>query len=141
MFIDTIVIADIAAQARRLLAALAALAVLALPVQAQDLHIARISDDAFAGARGVITVNQVAGSHNAQINAVVIAAGPVVLGSDALLVAQRPGAAARGAGTASRSVADISGNAFRSASGIVQINQIAGGGNVVHNAFSLRVTP
>ena len=141
MFIDTIVIADIAAQARRLLAALAALAVLALPVQAQDLHIARISDDAFAGARGVRTVNQVAGSPTAQINAVVIAAGPVVLGSDALLVAQRPGAAARGAGTASRSVADISGNAFRSASGIVQINQIAGGGNVVHNAFSLRVTP
>jgi hypothetical protein len=138
MLINIIVIADIAAQARRLLAALA---VLALPVQAQDLHIARISDDAFAGARGVITVNQVAGSHNAQINAVVIAAGPVVLGSDALLVAQRPGASARGAGTASRSVADISGNAFRSASGIVQINQIAGGGNVVHNAFSLRVIP
>jgi hypothetical protein len=138
MLINIIVIADIAAQARRLLAALA---VLALPVQAQDLHIARISDDAFAGARGVITVNQVAGSHNAQINAVVIAAGPVVLGSDALLVAQRPGASARGAGTASRSVADISGNAFRSASGIVQINQIAGGGNVVHNAFSLSVIP
>jgi hypothetical protein len=138
MLINIIVIADIAAQARRLLAALA---VLALPVQAQDLHIARISDDAFAGARGVITVNQVAGSHNAQINAVVIAAGPVVLGSDALLVAQRPGASARGAGTASRSVSDISGNAFRSASGIVQINQIAGGGNVVHNAFSLRVIP
>ena len=138
MLINIIVIADIAAQARRLLAALA---VLALPVQAQDLHIARISDDAFAGARGVITVNQVAGSHNAQINAVVNAAGPVVLGSDALLVAQRPGASARGAGTASRSVADISGNAFRSASGIVQINQIAGGGNVVHNAFSLRVIP
>ena len=138
MLINIIVIADIAAQARRLLAALA---VLALPVQAQDLHIARISDDAFAGARGVITVNQVAGSHNAQINAVVIAAGPVVLGSDALLVAQRPGASARGAGTASRSVSDISGNAFRSASGIVQINQIAGGGNVVHNAFSLSVIP
>jgi len=138
MFIDNIVIADIALQARR---AVAALAVLALPVQAQDLNIARITDDAFAGARGVIAVNQASGSHNAQINAVVIAAGPVVLGSDALLIAQRPGAPARSAGTASRSVAEISGGAFRSASGIVQINQIAGGGNVVHNAFSLRVIP
>jgi hypothetical protein len=138
MFIDNIVIADIALQARR---AVAALAVLALPVQAQDLNIARITDDAFAGARGVIAVNQASGSHNAQINAVAISAGPVVLGSDALLIAQRPGAPARSAGTASRSVAEISGGAFRSASGIVQINQIAGGGNVVHNAFSLRVIP
>jgi len=138
MFIDNIVIADIVLQARRVVAALA---VLALPVQAQDLNIARITDDAFAGARGVIAVNQASGSHNAQINAVVIAAGPVVLGSDALLIAQRPGAPARSAGTASRSVAEISGGAFRSASGIVQINQIAGGGNVVHNAFSLRVIP
>ena len=135
MFIDNIVIADIARQV------VAALAVLALPVQAQDLNIARITDDAFVGARGVIAVNQASGSHNAQINAVVISAGPVVLGSDALLVAQRPGAPARSAGTASRSVAEISGGAFRSASGIVQINQIAGGGNVVHNAFSLRVIP
>jgi hypothetical protein len=138
MFIDNIVIANIALQARR---AVAALAVLALPVQAQDLNIARITDDAFAGARGVIAVNQASGSHNAQINAVAISAGPVVLGSDALLIAQRPGAPARSAGTASRSVAEISGGAFRSASGIVQINQIAGGGNVVHNAFSLRVIP
>jgi hypothetical protein len=138
MFIDNIVIANIALQARR---AVAALAVLALPVQAQDLNIARITDDAFAGARGVIAVNQASGSHNAQINAVVISAGPIVLGSDALLIAQRPGAPARSAGTASRSVAEISGGAFRSASGIVQINQIAGGGNVVHNAFSLRVIP
>ena len=138
MFIVNIVIADIGFRARGLIAALA---VMALPVQAQDLNIARITDDAFAGARGVIAVNQASGSHNAQINAVVIAAGPVVLRSDALLIAQRPGASVRSAGSASRSVAEISGGAFRSASGIVQINQIAGGGNVVHNAFSLRVSP
>lgn len=138
MFIENIVIADIAFQARRLMAALA---VLALPAQAQDLNIARITDDAFAGARGVIAVNQAAGSHNAQANAVVIAVGPAALSSDALLVAQRPGASARNPGTATRNVAELSGGAFRSASGIVQINQIAGGGNVVHNAFSLRVIP
>jgi hypothetical protein len=138
MFIENIVIADIGFRARGLIATLA---VMALPVQAQDMNIARITDDAFASARGVITVNQASGSHNAQINAVVISAGPVVLGSDALLIAQRPGASVRGAGSASRSVAEISGGAFRSASGIVQINQIAGGGNVVHNAFSLRVSP
>jgi hypothetical protein len=138
MFIENIVIADIARRACRLLPALA---VLAFPAHAQDLNIARISDDAFAGARGVIAVNQSAGSHNAQSNSVAIAVGPSALGSDALLNVQRPGASARVAGPVSRNVAELSGGAFRSASGIVQINQIAGGGNVVHNAVSLRVLP
>lgn len=138
MFIENIVIADIALQARRLVAALA---LLASPLQAQDLNIARISDDAFAGARGVIAVNQSAGSQNAQSNSVAIAVGPSALGSDALLNVQRPGATVRAAGPVSRNVAELSGGAFRSASGIVQINQIAGGGNVVHNAVSLRVLP
>lgn len=138
MFIENIVIADIDWRPSRLLAVLA---VLALPVHGQDLNIARITDDAFAGARGVIAVNQSAGSHNAQSNSVAIAVGPSALGSDALLNVQRPGAPTRGAGPASRNVAELSGGAFRSASGIVQINQIAGGGNVVHNAVSVRVLP
>jgi|GEM_PF-2773010 len=138
MFIENIVIADIAWRPLRLLAALA---VLASPAQAQDLNISRITDDAFAGARGVIAVNQSAGSHNAQSNAVAIAVGPSALGSDALLNVQRPGVPIRGAGSTSRNVAELSGGAFRSASGIVQINQIAGSGNVVHNAVSVRVLP
>ena len=138
MFIENFVIADILSRARWLPVALG---LLAMPAQGQDLNIARISDDAFAGARGVIAVNQSAGSHNAQSNSVAIAVGPAAVQSDAVLVAQRPGASLRASNSASRNVAELSGGAFRSASGIVQINQIAGGGNVVHNAVSVRVLP
>jgi hypothetical protein len=101
---------------------------------------ALIAGNAFAGAAGMLSVNQASGSANAQAN--VIAIG---LGADADALAESV-LSSTASGIAPASVfrgtvreAAISDSAFRGARGLVQVNQSAGSGNRTANHFALQV--
>jgi len=84
---------------------------------------ALISGDAFGQVSGVIGINEVAGSGNAQANAVAIGGnGPVIS------ITQRASAAGEGKGSAA-----IRGRAFAGAAGVIGINQSSGVGNAQVN--------
>ena len=99
-----------------------------------------IAGSAFAGAAGMLSVNQASGGANAQAN--VIAIG---LGADADVIAESvlsstaSGVAPASAARASVREAAISDSAFRGARGLVQVNQSAGSGNRTANHFALQV--
>ena len=108
---------------------------------------ARIDGNAFAGSTGLLSVNQVAGSGNAQLNvfalgnagAAIAASGPAGL-DDAALAAVAGGNPTEGAeaphGLRQVEIAD---GAFRGSQGVVQVNQTAGVGNVSANAIVLQL--
>jgi hypothetical protein len=94
-------------------------------------NIATLRDKTFAGATGVLEVNETAGSGNAQANVTVLTRGS---GKTTTSITQH----ASGAGVA-KSTATISDAAFSGASGMLQINQSAGFGNAQVNAADLRI--
>ena len=108
---------------------------------------ARIDGNAFAGSTGLLSVNQVAGSGNAQLNvfalgnagAAIAASGPAGL-DDAALAAVAGGNPTEGAeaphGLRQVEIAD---GAFHGSQGVVQVNQTAGVGNVSANAIVLQL--
>lgn len=101
-----------------------------------------IEPGAFAGADGLVSVNQASGTANAQENVAVVGAGSgAVVASDSTLAATTAGAAPAGAGAGRRGVqsAVTSDTAFAGASGLVQVNQSAGSGNITANHFALRI--
>lgn len=105
---------------------------------------ARIDGGAFAGASGIISVNQASGNGNAQANLVALAAGGIAevsldqLGS----VNAKPQAETAPPEDDSHvRSAVISDSAFAGASGIVQVNQTAGAGNNTANVFALSTAP
>lgn len=104
-----------------------------------------IGGSAFSNSTGVITVNQASGIGNAQANQVGFASGGIAEISGAVLsgVTISPAGAAETAQSGDkpgRKIAEIADTAFQGTRGIVQVNQIAGSGNVTVNAFSLGVS-
>lgn len=100
-----------------------------------------ITDNAFSNASGVISVNQVSGLGNAQINAVAIGLG---IEGEAVtevgLASSTTGYNAELAPTdTGHREARIDEKAFEGSSGLVQINQLAGSGNATANSFQLNV--
>lgn len=104
---------------------------------------AAIQGNAFSGTSGLTQVNQSSGAGNLQRNATVIVTGDaagVASVSDTALSA----AIAKGGPAGHDNLNDlfrtasISGDAFRGANGVVQVNQSAGIGNVTANVFVLR---
>lgn len=110
------------------------------PAQAQAL----IGGRAFAGAGGLVAINQASGSGNAETNAVAITlAGPGTRGAQGahtsgIAPAGVPRAAA-GARTAVVRRAAVTADAFRGFEGALQLNQIAGSGNTTLNQMALSV--
>ncbi|AJC21985.1 hypothetical protein [Pandoraea pulmonicola] len=104
---------------------------------------AAIQGNAFSGTSGLMQVNQASGAGNLQRNATVIVIGDasgVASVSDTALSA----AIAKGGPAGHNNLNDqfrtasISGDAFRGVSGVLQVNQSAGIGNVTANVFVLR---
>lgn len=98
---------------------------------------------AFANARGILATNLAAGNGNVQVNAAAIgpaASVTIEAASDGLLAS----ASANGSRTGSMSQASglreavVHPDAYRNASGLVQLNQTAGSGNASSNVFVLR---
>ena len=108
---------------------------------------ARIDGDAFARSTGLLSINQVAGSGNAQLNvfalgnagAAIAASGPTGL-DDAALAAVAGSNPTEGS-EAPRGLrqVEIADGAFHGSQGVVQVNQTAGVGNVSANAIVLQL--
>ena len=103
---------------------------------------ASIEANAFSNSSGAVLVNQSAGAGNLQRNSTQL--GTAALGvetvSDGELSATAPknGSPGQSSGVHGVREANISNDAFRNVSGIVQINQTAGAGNATANSFVLR---
>ncbi|MFD0739704.1 hypothetical protein ACFQZQ_10475 [Lysobacter koreensis] len=109
---------------------------------------ARIGAESFAGSAGLVSLNQAAGSGNAQLNLFAIGhgdpaasvAGDIVVLNDAALAAVAGDNRTEGAETASAiREAAIDGGSFRGSQGVVQVNQTAGVGNASVNAIVLQL--
>ena len=108
---------------------------------------ARIDGHAFADASGVLSLNQAAGSGNAQLNLFAIghgdamaAAGLIAGLDDTALAAVAGDNRTEGAGSAPLvRTATIGPDAFRGSQGVVQVNQTAGVGNASVNAIVLQL--
>lgn len=104
---------------------------------------AGIEGGAFHGYQGVLSINQVAGSGNAQANLFVVDQGAVPARLvDDLALAQAVGAQpTEGAGTspAAAREARIDAGAFSGSTGVIQVNQGAGVGNAATNAIVLHL--
>ena len=101
-----------------------------------------IGSNAFSNTSGLIEVNQSAGVGNLQRNSAVIGSGPIgaELVADGVLsatTAKGGGLGRSGENHDAREVS-IGADALKNVSGIVQINQTAGSGNVSSNSFVLR---
>ncbi len=97
-----------------------------------------IGSHAFSNTSGLIEVNQSAGVANLQRNSAVIGSAPVE--GDGVLsatTAKNGGTGRSGENHDPREVS-IGTDALKNVSGIVQINQTAGSGNVSSNSFVLR---
>jgi len=103
---------------------------------------AAIEGNAFSSTSGAVMLNQSAGAGNLQQNSVQL--GTAALGVEAVgdgvlsATAARNGGPGQANGVRSIREANISDDAFKNASGIVQINQAAGAGNATANSFVLR---
>ena len=102
-----------------------------------------IESGAFNGFQGALALNQAAGANTLQANILVIAPRDGITATDDRVLAQvAPGTPpTEGAGSApevSRE-ARIDATAFRGASGVLQVNQSAGVGNVATNAVVVRL--
>lgn len=118
------------------------------PAMAQTLS-SRMDGVAFSGANGLVQVNSSAGMSNQQFNGAAMAVSDVHAHSFIELDAIRLMGSAR-VGTAPESTknapaqsaeAVLSPGTFKSASGIIQINQTAGNHNTAANSFTMSVSP
>lgn len=113
----------------------------AQPVQAQldyapalaYLASSRIDERSFAGAHGVIGINQAAGDDNLQANLRSIAIGELAI---ALAAGQQTHANSQ-FDTPQSATASIGGNALAGASGLASINQASGSGNAELNLVAV----
>jgi hypothetical protein len=102
----------------------------------------QIDGNAFSNTVGVVAINQAAGANNLQRNAVAVGGLPV--GAEAVTdtvlsaTTARNGESRGHAGAGQTFEASINGDAFKGATGIVQVNQTAGVGNATANSFVLR---
>lgn len=113
---------------------------------AGDAYRAAIGERAFHGASGIVAVNQSSGNGNAQANLVAIAAGryaEVSIDHLGTVSATPPTAASAGEALERNRErrAMVADSAFSGATGVVQLNQLAGSGNNTVNAFAVSVAP
>lgn len=106
-----------------------------------DEAISRISDNAFSGTSGLIAINQTTGANNMQFNGVAIAMSIQGELSDAALAQTHSNTSLGDPGDLlpvnTIRAAEIDSTAFSGASGVIQINQSSGMGNVSSNLFEL----
>lgn len=103
-----------------------------------------IQAGAFGGFHGALALNQTAGANNLQSNLLVIQASDGVATTDDATLAHTVAIVAaptEGAGSAPEVAreARIDANAFRGASGVLQVNQSAGVGNSATNAVVVKL--
>jgi hypothetical protein len=103
---------------------------------------ASIQGSAFSNSSGAVLVNQSAGAGNLQRNSTQIGTAAIgvetVSDGELSATAAKNGGLGQSIGTNSVREANISNQAFKNVSGIVQINQAAGAGNATANSFVLR---
>ncbi|MGA7781951.1 MAG: hypothetical protein WCA85_30155 [Paraburkholderia sp.] len=103
---------------------------------------ASIQGNAFSNTSGAVLVNQSAGAGNLQRNSTQIGTAAVgvetVSDGELSATAAKNGGLGQSIGVNSVREANISNEAFKNVSGIVQINQAAGAGNATANSFVLR---
>ncbi|NML98649.1 hypothetical protein HHL24_11870 [Paraburkholderia sp. RP-4-7] len=101
-----------------------------------------IGSNAFSNTSGLIEVNQSAGVGNLQRNSAVIGSGPIEaeIVADGVLSATTAKGGGLGSSSGNHDAREVSigTDALKNVSGIVQINQTAGSGNVSSNSFVLR---
>lgn len=106
-----------------------------------DVAVSRISDRAFNGTSGLISINQASGVSNIQLNAFAIAMSINAELSDSTLADTHSDAPVIAPDNAlpvnTTREAHIDDTSFVGASGIVQLNQISGTGNVTSNRFEM----
>lgn len=113
----------------------------------QRAAVARLGAGAFAGSAGLLSVNQTAGSGNAQLNLFALGHGVAMDGAssvarvdEAALAAVAGDLPTEGTGTPPMlREAHIDPSAFGGSQGVVQVNQTAGAGNASVNAIVLRI--
>lgn len=110
---------------------------------APDISIASIRDKAFMNSTGVLSINQISGVSNAQVNGLSLSLGidgtaitDVELSQS--ITGQAPDLVSNGLVSPGVRIADIEATTFENSRGIVQINQTAGSGNATRNNFALR---
>ena len=106
-----------------------------------DNAVSLISDNAFNGTTGLISINQVGGASNRQLNAFAMAMSINGELSDKTLAETRSDAPVNGPGIElpvnTTRAAHIDSTAFVGAGGVVQLNQTSGSGNVTSNRFEM----
>ena len=119
------------------------------PLAAQPDARAVIQGNAFAGSQGLLGINQTAGSANQSSNLATISVGTGTQSGTAALSDSWLASASTGSQNGSRTVpatrpnasTELSDQAFQGASGVIQLNQIAGTMNHASNSFSLQILP
>ncbi len=106
-----------------------------------DHAVSLISDNAFNGTTGVISINQVSGASNIQLNAFATAMSINGELSDITLAETHSNVPVAGPEIElpvnTTRAAHIDSTAFVRASGLVQLNQTSGSGNVTSNRFEM----
>lgn len=109
-------------------------------LESPSSHLDYIGGEAFAGSRGMISINQTAGSGTAQANLVSIGLGAgnaTLVSSDQLLISHGDREVNPRGYKGTRSDV-IDGHAFAGCQGLVQVNQSAGSANRVLNTVAIR---
>ncbi|GGK84522.1 hypothetical protein [Amphritea balenae] len=109
-----------------------------------DSAVSLIEGNAFSNASGLISINHASGSGNAQLNDITIgfALGGIAVSESelSLTVTGQPVSQIATSDAIQHREVGIGEGAFSGASGVVQINQLAGSGNVTNNSFGLSVS-
>ncbi len=121
--------------------------IVASQATAPDAMHSVIDGNAFAGARGLLSINQVSGVANRESNAIaiVLASQGIEEATNQRLAATSvnpdgvTGGRPQGASSSSRRSAVVSSTAFEGSEGVVQLNQIAGMGNTAVNRLLITV--
>jgi hypothetical protein len=105
---------------------------------------ARIESKAMSDMNGLVSVNQASGAGNAQMNLITVVVGdPIGSVDDSALSHAAPQARTGGAGAAARvaPVVGLAPDALERSRGVLQLNQVAGGGNASSTELTVRVAP
>ncbi len=105
---------------------------------------AHIESKSLSGMNGLISINQASGAGNAQINLTTVVVGdPIGAVDDGKLSHAAPSARTGGAVRATRNapVVGLAPDALAGSRGVLQLNQVAGGGNASSTELTIRVAP
>lgn len=110
-----------------------------------DVAVSRIADNAFNGTSGLISINQASGVQNVQLNAFAMAMSINGELSDVTLAETHSDAPVNWPDSpvpvTTQREAHVENTAFVGATGIVQLNQASGSGNIASNHFEMSMLP